>query len=61
VKKLSRNAPRVNAIIHTSRPFHSVNGEGRTMHPTERFRRHGRVQPMPEEPGFFARLFGRAR
>jgi hypothetical protein len=51
----------VNAIIHTSRPFHSVNGEGRTMHPTERFRRHGRVQPMPEEPGFFARLFGRAR
>jgi hypothetical protein len=45
------------AIIHRDRPYHGLSGERQSMHPTERFHRHGKVRPM-EEPGFFRRLFG---
>ena len=27
--------------------------------PSQRYMRHGPILPMDEEPGFFARLFGR--
>lgn len=57
-RKLSHRAPRVNAIIHQGRSYHGAHDGPRPMDPTERFRRHGPVQPM-ERPGFLARLFGR--
>lgn len=57
MKRLSKRAPRVNAIIHHDRTYHGVHEERRPMDPAERMMRHGRIRPM-QEPGFIARLFG---
>lgn len=57
-KPLSRRAPRVNAIIHRGRPYQGIHDEPRPLDPIVRRQRHGPVLPM-EQPGFFARLFGR--
>jgi hypothetical protein len=56
--KLPSRAVHASPIIHRGRPYHSAAGEPQAMHPTERYMRFGKVQPMQEKRGLLARLFG---